>query len=168
MMTEDQLEQEALSWLAETGYKHLCGYDIAPDGIAPERENFGQVLLVERLRRSVTKLNPAIPAVAREDAVRQVLDLGIPALLSANQRFHQLLVTGVPVQYQKDGETRGDFARLNEYFPDTWGDIENIMQSTILTANELAMVRAFREVTGDSDAVPVVINRDAVLAIVVA
>lgn len=55
-----------------------------------------------------------------------------------------------------------------EYIPDVWENIENIMKSTLLTANELELVRAFREVTGDNDAVPVVINRDAVLAIVAA
>lgn len=57
---------------------------------------------------------------------------------------------------------------MTEYLPDTWIEIENILQSTVLTANELALVRAYREVTGDSDAVPVVINRDAVIAIVAA
>lgn len=57
---------------------------------------------------------------------------------------------------------------MNEYIPDTWGEIENIMQSTVLTANELELVRAYRRATGDSDAVPVVINRDAVIAIVAA
>lgn len=57
---------------------------------------------------------------------------------------------------------------MTEYIPDTWGEIENIMQSTVLTANELELVRAYRAVTGDNDARPVVINRDAVIAIVVA
>ena len=31
-MTEDHLKQEALGWLAEAGYAHLYGPDIAPDG----------------------------------------------------------------------------------------------------------------------------------------
>lgn len=114
-MTEDQLEQEALSWLSDAGYKHLYGPDIAFDGINPERANYQQVVLVDRLRSAVNHLNPSIPAAAREDAIHQVLDLGIPVLLSANRRFHQLLVTGVPVQYQKDGETRGDFVRLIDW-----------------------------------------------------
>ncbi|MBU1691138.1 MAG: XRE family transcriptional regulator [Gammaproteobacteria bacterium] len=57
---------------------------------------------------------------------------------------------------------------MAEYFPDTWVDIENIMQSTVLSANELELVRAYRQMTGDNDAVPVVINRDAVIAIVAA
>lgn len=53
-----------------------------------------------------------------------------------------------------------------EYIPDLWESIENIMQSTVLSANELELVRAFREVTGDSDAQAIVIDRSAVLAIV--
>jgi transcriptional regulator with XRE-family HTH domain len=57
---------------------------------------------------------------------------------------------------------------MTEYFPDTWCHIEDILQSTLLTANELQLVRAFRDATGDNDTVPVVINRDAVIAIVAA
>jgi type I restriction enzyme R subunit len=51
--------------------------------------------------------------------VRQVLELGVPVQLSANRLFHRLLVSGVPVQYQKDGETRGDFVRLID-----WADVK--------------------------------------------
>lgn len=114
-MTEDQLEQEALGWLGEVGYQHLYGSDIAPDGSAPERANYRQVLLVERLRGAIGRLNPDIPLVAREDALKQVLDLGVPSQLAANRHFHKLLVNGVPVQYQKGGETIGDFVRLIDW-----------------------------------------------------
>jgi hypothetical protein len=55
-----------------------------------------------------------------------------------------------------------------EYAPDTWEAIENVMQSTVLSANELLLIRAYRQATGDNDTVPVLINRDAVVAIVVA
>lgn len=117
-MTEDQLEQETLGWLAEVGYTHLYGPDIAHDGDSPERENYRQVLLVERLRGAIARLNPSVPLAAREDALKQVVDLGLPIQLSANRLFHRLLVSGVPVQYQKDGETRGDFVRLID-----WADV---------------------------------------------
>jgi len=114
-MTEDQLEQEALSWLADVGYTCLFGPNLAPDGADAERADYRKVLLIDRLRGAIARLNPAIPLQAREDALRQVMDLGIPVLLSANRRLHQLLVGGVPVQYQKDGETRGDFVRLVDW-----------------------------------------------------
>lgn len=114
-MTEDQLEQETLGWLSEVGYDCLFGPDLAPDGVNSERADYRQVLLGERLRRAIARLNPSIPVAAREVAVRQVQDLGIPVQLSANRRFHQMLVGGVLVEYQKDGETRGDFVRLIDW-----------------------------------------------------
>jgi type I restriction enzyme R subunit len=114
-MTEDQLEQETLGWLTEAGYSHRYGLDIAPDGSAPERSNYSQVLLVGRLREAIERLNPFVPPVARIDALQQVLNLDTPVLLAANRAFHQLLVNGVPVEYQKDGETRGDFVRLIDF-----------------------------------------------------
>lgn len=114
-MTEDQLEKEVLDWLKDVGYARLYGPDIAPDGEAPERADYRQVLLKDRLRNAINRLNPTIPLEAREDALRQVLNLDMPVLLSANRFFHNLLVNGVPVEYQKDGETRGDFVRLIDF-----------------------------------------------------
>jgi type I restriction enzyme, R subunit len=80
-----------------------------------ERANTREVLLTASMRAAIDRLNPLVPASAREDAFRQVLDLGQPALLSGNRAFHRVLVAGVPVQYQKDGETRGDFVRLIDW-----------------------------------------------------
>ncbi|ASU39110.1 DEAD/DEAH box helicase [Herbaspirillum sp. meg3] len=117
-MTEDQLEQEALSWLQDVGYTHRYGPDIAHDGSEPQRIDYRQVILPFRLREAIGRLNPLIPSAAREDALQRVMELGIPSLLSANRAFHKLLVGGVPVQYQKDGETRGDLVRLLD-----WSDV---------------------------------------------
>lgn len=114
-MTEDQLEQEALGWLTDVGYAHHFGPDIAYDGVDPQRSDYRQVVLAGRLRKAIARLNPSVPQAAREDALQQVMDLGIPALLSANRAFHKLLVGGVPVQYQQDGDTRGDFVRLIDW-----------------------------------------------------
>lgn len=114
-MTEDQLEQETLTWLSDVGYGYGYGPDITADGHTPERFDYRQVLLVGRLRDAINRLNPSIPLAARDDALHQVLNLDTPVLLSANRIFHRLLVSGVPVEYQKDGETRGDFVRLIDF-----------------------------------------------------
>ena len=114
-MTEDHLEQEVLGWLADVGWQRRFGPDMAPDGVQPERETYRQIVLIGRLRQTIAALNPLVPAATRDDAVRHVLDLGTPVLLAANRQFHRLLVTGVPVQYQHDGETRGDFVRLVDW-----------------------------------------------------
>ncbi|ART50348.1 MULTISPECIES: type I restriction endonuclease subunit R [Acidovorax] len=114
-MTEDQLERDTLAWLQDVGYTHRRGPDIAFDGSSPERADYRQVILPFRLREAINRLNPSIPVAAREDALKQVTDLGIPSLLPSNRAFHKLLVGGVPVQYQKDGETCGDFVRLIDW-----------------------------------------------------
>ncbi|MCX7047090.1 MAG: hypothetical protein NTX50_16585 [Candidatus Sumerlaeota bacterium] len=49
-INEDALEQEALSIFESLGYQRAFGPDIAPDGYRPERSNYGEVVLVERLR----------------------------------------------------------------------------------------------------------------------
>ncbi|MFM5840686.1 type I restriction endonuclease subunit R [Aeromonas rivipollensis] len=114
-MTEDQLEQEVMGWLAEVGYRTVCGYDVAPDSANPWRSDFRQVVLEDVLREAVVRLNPKVPLGAREDAVRQVLNLDTPAQLMANRAFHRLLVGGVRVEYQLGGETVGDFVRLADF-----------------------------------------------------
>lgn len=130
-MTEDQLEQEALGWLASVGYTPLNARDL--DNLDPRlaRASTREVVLAVSLRAAIDRLNPAVPAAAREDAFRQVLDLGRPALLSGNRAFHRVLVTGVPVQYQKDGETRGDFVRLIDWQDTSRNEWLAVQQFTI-------------------------------------
>ena len=114
-MTEDQLDREALAWLADVGCQHLYGPDIAPDGPAPEPDHYREVVLARRLRRAVAALNPGVPQAARDDAVHPVLNLGTPVLIAAKRQLHRWLVTGVPVQYPVGAETRGDFVRLVDW-----------------------------------------------------
>ena len=130
-MTEDQLEQETLDWLSEVGYSILSGPEIAFDGITPERPDYRNTLLTLRLKEAISRLNPSIPADAREDAIKQVQDFGALSLLSANRYFHKLLVNGVPVQYQKDGETRGDYVRLIDWEDFSKNDWVAVNQFTI-------------------------------------
>lgn len=130
-MTEDQLEQETLAWLADVGYALANGPDIAFDGVNPERADYKQTLLIQRLRDAITRINPEIPVNAREDAFRQIQDLGIPVQLSANRHFHKLLVNGVPVQYQRDGETVGNFVQLVDWQNPSNNDWLAVNQYTI-------------------------------------
>ena len=130
-MTEDQLEQETLAWLAELGYAVHNGADIAHDAGNPQRANYRQVVLPFLLREAIQRLNPSVPTSACEDALQQVMDLGTPALLSANRAFHKLLVGGVPVEYQKDGQTVGDFVRLVDWSNASRNEFWAVNQFTI-------------------------------------
>ena len=130
-MTEDQLEQEALGWLASVGYTPLNARDL--DHLDPrlERGSTREVLLAVSLRAAIARLNPHMPSSAHEDAYKQVLDMGQPALLSGNRAFHRVLVAGVPVQYQLNGETRGDFVRLVDWHNTAANEWLAVQQFTI-------------------------------------
>ena len=112
-MNETVVEDAALSWFEELGYAVGHGPHLAPGEAAAERQSFGEVVLVGRLREAIRRLNPAIPEEAREEALRKVLRVGTPALVQTNRAFHRMLRDGVPVEYPRpDGSIAGDHVRV--------------------------------------------------------
>lgn len=117
-ITEDAVEQAMLGWLADLGWQMANGPDISPpDSKTPgtERDTYRDVVLRHRLAAAIAKLNPHIPPGARDDALRHVLNPNVPSLVNANRQLYRWLVDGVPVEFQKDGETRGDRVRLADF-----------------------------------------------------
>ena len=47
-ITEDQLEQQCISWFQNQGYEYLYGPDIAHDGDNPIRADYREVVLKDR------------------------------------------------------------------------------------------------------------------------
>ncbi|WP_294275322.1 type I restriction endonuclease subunit R [uncultured Sphingomonas sp.] len=105
-ITEDIVELAALETLQELGWSYLHGSVIAPDGSAPERRSFGDVVLVGRLEAAVARINPDAPEAARNEAMRRVLTGELPSLVEENRRIHKLLTEGVDVEIRgDDGKT---------------------------------------------------------------
>jgi type I restriction enzyme R subunit len=114
-ITESEIEEFAIELLRRQGYGYAYGPDIAPDGDTPERAGFGDVLLEERLRKAVGRINPGIPADVREDALKQLHRLNSPELVANNEAFHRMLTEGINVSCRKDGVDRGDLVWLIDY-----------------------------------------------------
>jgi type I restriction enzyme R subunit len=138
-ITESDVEQAALEILEGLGYKTLYGPDIAPEsegGTKPERQTYSDVVLVERLRKAVDKLNPKIPAEAREEAVKKVLRTESPKLVVDNQNFHHMLVNGVDVDYRgKDGHVIGDKVKLFDFDKPANNEFLAVNQFTVVEAH---------------------------------
>lgn len=115
LIDENQAEQACLSWFEELGYTYAFGPNLAPEGSHQERASYKQVVLEDRFRQALVKLNPAIPATVLDDVARQVIHGNAASLMLANRQFHKWLTDGVPVDVQRDGETRGDFAKLIDF-----------------------------------------------------
>ncbi len=115
-ITESEVEDAALEWLAGLGYAVLHGPDIGPEGRAPERGSYDQVLLTARLRQALARLNPHLPGEALEDVLRKVRQTVTPTLIEENRRLHSYLIEGVPVEVARDdGSIGGDAARLIDF-----------------------------------------------------
>jgi type I restriction enzyme R subunit len=59
-LTESVVEEAALTWFRELGYSIGHGPHMAPGELAAERDSFGDVVLVGRLRDAITRLNPTM------------------------------------------------------------------------------------------------------------
>ena len=121
-LDESQLELAAVDYFRELGYEYLHGAHISPDGEAPERDDYDQVVLVGRLRDALTRINPEIPDDAIEEALRMVMRPDSPSLIVNNRAFHRMITDGVDVSWREDDHERHgkvwlierDPARLNE------------------------------------------------------
>ena len=105
-LDEAQVEIVAVGYLRDLGYEYIHGPQIAPDGETPERADYGQVVLVGRLRRALERINPEVPPEAIEEAIRRVTRPESPSLVVNNRAFHRLLVDGVDLSWMEDGRER--------------------------------------------------------------
>ncbi|WP_019562238.1 type I restriction endonuclease subunit R [Caldimonas manganoxidans] len=115
-LSEADVESALLDQLAALGYGIAREEDIGPDGHRPERESHDEVVLKKRFEDAVARLNPHLPAEARQDAVRRVMQSELPHLLEENRRLHRLLTEGVDVEYHADdGTLRAGKVRLIDF-----------------------------------------------------
>lgn len=114
-ITENTIEFFAIGLFQKLGYAYIYAPDIAPDAAHPERESFEQVLLMGRLQRAVSRINPTVPAHAQAEAIKEVQRIASPELLANNETFHRLLTEGIPVSKRVDGDDRGDRVWLIDF-----------------------------------------------------
>ena len=101
-LNESIVEDAALEWFGELGYAVGHGPHLAPGEPAAERDSFGEVVLVGRLREAIHRLNPAIPHEAREEALRKVLRVGTPSLTQTNRAISTMQVIEELIKLAKD------------------------------------------------------------------
>ena len=103
VVTEADVEEVALEWLAELGWQTAHGPDIGPGGANEERRDYGIVVLERRLRDALAQLNPELPLEAVDDAYRKLTRPEGSTIEARNRAFHRVLVRGVAVEYREDG-----------------------------------------------------------------
>ena len=143
--SEDALaEQPALAWLCGAGsrgsgaaWRHVHGLELAPDAPARERKTWSDVVLVERLRRAVARINPRLPVEAVQRACDLALSSSSPAVVEDHRAFHELLLSGVPVSYvDEDGLERHDHAWLVDFEDPAGNEFLAVNQLTVIVGQK--------------------------------
>ncbi|OOR18831.1 type I restriction endonuclease subunit R [Bacillus cereus] len=134
--TEDLLEEAVIEILQEMDYQYEFGPDIGHDGEQPERQDYLEVILEQRLRDSLFNLNRHLPEEALEEAYRKVITFNSPSLNENNKQFHTLLVEGVDVTFRKNGEIKTEKAIVVDFEEATRNDFLAVNQYTIFGGEE--------------------------------
>ena len=122
-------EEPTLEWLRGLGWEYLHGPSIAPDSLAQERTTWDEVVLVDRLRSALVRLNPETPRSAIELVIDAVRSTDSPEPILDHLRFHEMLTNGVSVVVLEDGQEqdyrvtlvdfehpeRNEFAAVNQF-----------------------------------------------------
>ena len=134
LIDEDQVELQGIDWFKELGYKYKYGYEIAPDGKHPERDNYRKVILEERLSSALKRINPDIPHKTINNSITQILNPNISDLFNCNREIHSWLTKGLKITYMKDNQEIGHQLKLI--------DFDNLENNDFLVVNQF-------EVKGD-------------------
>jgi len=115
ILYESEIEQISLELLRdENGYVILYGPDLL-EGASPER-GYSEVVLKNRLRAAINRINPRIPEEAREEAYKKALRTQALTVIDNNEAFHSLLTEGVDVKFSVgEGKSRTDKVWLVDF-----------------------------------------------------
>lgn len=133
---EDDIEQLVIDELQKQGYHYLFGPDIATDGLNPERASYQEVILVDRLRAAISKINPDVLVDTREYALKEVLRVNIGDTLTRNELFQDMLINGVKVEHRVNGEVRGGLVWLVDFNEPENNEFVVCNQFTIIENNK--------------------------------
>jgi type I restriction enzyme R subunit len=131
-ITENIIEESAIEILQSQGWKYVNGKEISPEGLFCERDSFSQIILITRLRESIARINPQIPADAQEAALQKILRIHSPELLHGNELFHKELIEKVKISYQQNGFERSHEVALI--------DFENPNNNQFLVVNQYTII----------------------------
>jgi type I restriction enzyme R subunit len=130
---ESHVEEAALAWLTEIGYTTATGIDIGPDGVAPERANYGDVLLLDRVRAAIARLNPTLAIETQAEVLNKLLQAETPLLITENRRLHRYVIEGVPIEARRsDGSIGGEQVRLIDFDDSDANDWLAVNQYTVI------------------------------------
>lgn len=132
--TEDLLEEAAIEILQSLGYDYVFGPDISLGGDYEERLDYREVVLGNRVKDALFRINKDIPAEALEEAYRRIITFNSPMLEENNRSFHRLLTEGIDVSFAEDGNIRTKNVQIVDFSE------EGIKNNEFLVVNQFTII----------------------------
>ena len=132
--TEDLLEEAAIEILQSLGYDYVFGPDISLGGDYEERLDYREVVLGNRVKDALFRINKGIPAEALEEAYRRIITFNSPMLEENNRSFHRLLTEGIDVSFAEDGNIRTKNVQIVDFSE------EGIKNNEFLVINQFTII----------------------------
>lgn len=130
--TLQRLCGDASAGCVGVGWTYVHGPGLAPD-LSDERTKWSDVVLSERLRSAIARLNPELPADGVRRAIEAVVTSSSPGLVEDHRDFHRMLLEGVPVSYQDaDGVQQNGAVRLVDFDEPANNEFVVVNQMTII------------------------------------
>jgi type I restriction enzyme R subunit len=112
---EDAYEVQFLEWLPEA-WEYMHGPEIAPDGSAPERESYKEVILGSRVEEALSRINPGLPKEAIRTLRQKLASPGETDILRANQLISTWMTEGMPISVREaNGEESTKLAWIVDF-----------------------------------------------------
>jgi len=131
---ESDVEENVLAILENLRYEIIRGddEDYLPGGRSAPRADYKDVVLLQRIRAALMKINSSVPKEAIEQAVKQVLRTTSQNLIEDNESFHRLLVDGVDIPvHSEEGEK----------YQKVWlFDFQDVKNNDFLAINQFTVV----------------------------
>lgn len=124
---ESTIEEFMIELLESQGFKYL-----SPEDQEKERPDLGEVVLRDRLKQAIDRINPSIPEEAKEQALRLVLTLPSQNLMDNNEAFHRMLTEGIEVEVMGADGVKGEKVHVV--------DFGNITNNEFLVCNQYTVI----------------------------
>jgi len=130
--TEQSLvELSSIDWFKQLGYEYKFGPNISTGGVLVERD-FKDVILENRLKNALRRLNPNLPEKGIDEVVYKLKHIEHPNLEIANKEAWELLTQGVKIKVRdKNGEIKGEIVKVI--------DFDDPLNNEFLVVNQLSI-----------------------------
>lgn len=110
-----EVELPAIKQLKQQDYTYISGADLSPDSPNKERISYRDVVLINRLKKSLQKINPDIAEENIAKVIHDITHIPVSSCIEANQKIWEMIVRYVSVQQDMGKGKKGQTVKIIDF-----------------------------------------------------